>query len=68
MKRLIKSLGKAGFDILSWDLYNGDETVSSSQMVNTNIQGADEPDGFIDIVGMYHKFINSRNKEAFELL
>lgn len=63
IKSIIKSLGKSGFDILSWDLHNGDETVSSSQIVNTNIQGANEPDGFIDIVGMYHKFINSRNKK-----
>lgn len=60
-KLIIKRFEKAGFDVLSWEIINGDDIILSSQLIpienDTHLH-----DGFFDIVGLFHKLSNRKSK------
>ncbi|KAG2733693.1 hypothetical protein G9P44_003218 [Scheffersomyces stipitis] len=65
MKKIIKSLNKAGFKLLSWEIEkDGTVVLSSSGNASPNVEdifSADHAEGFFDFLNLYSKFAKSRS-------
>ncbi|KAK6455585.1 copper-transporting P1-type ATPase [Scheffersomyces xylosifermentans] len=63
IKKIIKSLTKAGFQLLSWEIENGGEVVHSSshnKVGDITDQLVDHAEGFFDIFNLYSRFVDSK--------
>lgn len=60
LKRIIRSISKAGFEVLSWEFFEDDELVLGSNTSNTSNQS--EPSDFFDVFKLWTNFQDRRSK------